>query len=139
MPEYCKERIHKYFGNRFCFKKCFILGYLFNACMIRICAVKYIERLNNKNACNVRSISMCITKCTISVKANLETVILLTYLQFTIETQDSLKRKLRTEILQKILCHSVKSIGLVSKYWLRLVSKNKSGAFSFLAIVPSLP
>jgi hypothetical protein len=48
---------------------------------------------------------------------------------FTIETQDSFKRKLRTLILQKILCHSIKGTGLVSKYWLRLVSNNKSGAF----------
>lgn len=84
----------------------------------------------NKNSHHFNfSLCLCITKCTISVKANLETVIVVMYLQFTIETQGSFKRKLRTLILQKILCHSIKGTGLVSKYWLRLVSNNKSGAF----------
>jgi hypothetical protein len=42
-------------------------------------------------------LAMCITGCTISAKANLEMDNWVTYLQFTIETQDSFKRKLRTK------------------------------------------
>jgi hypothetical protein len=38
-------------------------------------------------------LAMCITGCTISAKANLEMDNWATYLQFTIETQDSFKQK----------------------------------------------
>jgi hypothetical protein len=57
-------------------------------------------------------------------------VISVTYLRFTIEMQDSLKRKLQAENPSKdYLSLNQKGTGLVSKYQLRLVSNNKLGAF----------
>lgn len=73
---------------------------------------------------------MCTTRCTKGVKANLEMIIWVSYLRYTIEMQSSFKRKLLAEkSLKRLFVTQSKGTGLVSKCRLRPVSNNKSGAF----------